>query len=326
MDKNASMMDFAALLDSQFRNYHKGFNPGDRVTARVVAVGEDFVTLDVNAKGVGLLPVADVTDAEGEVTVKRDDEIEVSFVAMQKDAFLFAKADVAASAAVAALDQAIEHAFSNGLALEGKVEKEVKGGYEVTLGGQRGFCPYSQIDRMRRHLPDGAENPYVGRTFQFLVQEYGQDDRGANLIVSRRAVQEREVQAARDYLRDTLEEGQTLNGTVVKVLPFGAFVDLGGLEGLVPVREISWDKVVNPGDFVREGDLVTVKVIGLDWGRDRISLSIRQTQTKPLKPRSPEEIAAEAEAQDVRDWMDAHAGTTDGFSNIGGAFDGLKLG
>ena len=201
----------------------------------------------------------------------------------------------------------------------------MKGGYEVTIGGQRGFCPYSQIERMRKRLPDGAENPYVGKTFQFLVQEYGKDDRGANLIVSRRAVQEREIQVARDYLRDTLEEGQTLNGTVVKVLDFGAFVDLGGVEGLVPVREISWDKVVNPGDFVREGDLVTVKVIGIDWARERISLSIRQTQTKPLKPRSPEEIAAEAEAQDVRDWMSANAGKTDSFSNIGSAFAGVKL-
>ena len=135
MDKKASMMDFAALLDNQLRSYRKGFNPGDRVGARVVTVGETYVTLDVNAKSVGLLPVEDVTDAEGEVTVKRNDEIEVSFVAMQKDAFLFAKADVAESAAVGALDQTIQHAFNNGLALEGKVEKEVKGGYEVTFGG-----------------------------------------------------------------------------------------------------------------------------------------------------------------------------------------------
>ena len=325
MDKKASMMDFAAMLDNQLRNYRKGFNPGDTVKARVVTVGETYVTLDVNAKSVGLLPVEDVTDDEGEVTVKRNDEIEVSFVAMQKDAFLFAKADVAKSAAVVALDQTIQHAFNNGLALDGKVEKEVKGGYEVTIAGQRGFCPYSQIERVRKQLPADAENPYVGKTFQFLVQEYGKDDRGANLIVSRRAIQEKELQVAKDYMRDTLEEGQTMNGTVVKVLNFGAFVDLGGVEGLVPVREISWDKVVNPSDFVKEGDLVTVKILSLDWERERISLSIRQTQTKPLKPRTPEEIEAEAAAQDVRDWMSANAGKSDSFSNLGSAFDGLKF-
>lgn len=325
MDSKASMADFAAMLDGQLKNYRKGFNPGDKTTARVVRVGETFLTLDVNAKSVGILPLEDVTDDEGEVTVKRGDTIEVEFVAMQKDAFLFAVADKVDSAAIAELDQTVQHAFNNKLAIEGKVEKEVKGGYEVTVNGQRAFCPFSQIDRVRKPLEKGAENPYIGKTFQFLISEYAKDDRGQNLIVSRRAVQEKELETAKDYLRDSLSEGQTLNGTVVKVLDFGAFVDLGGLEGLVPVREISWDKVKDPKDFVKEGDLVTVKILSLDWERERISLSIRQCQTKPLRPRTPEEIAAEAEAQDVKDWMAANAGKSDSFSNLGSAFEGLKL-
>ena len=321
----SSNMDFAAMLNGQFANPRKGFNPGETVKARVVTIGKVYVMLDVNAKNVGLLPVEHVLDEEGEPTVKRDDVIEVSFISMQKDGFLFGKADVAKAAATVSLEQTIQHAFNNGLAVEGKVEKEVKGGYEVTVGGQRGFCPFSQIERFRKQLPAGAENPYVGKTFQFMVQEYGKDDRGANLILSRRAVQEKELQAAKDYLRDTLQVDQTVNGTIVKVLNFGAFVDLGGVEGLVPVREISWDKVVNPADFVKEGDYVTVKVIGLDWDRERISLSIRQTQSKPLKPRTPEEIEAEAAAQDVRDWMSANAGKSDSFSNRVSAFDGIKF-
>ena len=325
MDKNSSMAGFAALLDQQFKGFRKGFNQGDTVNARVVRVGEEYVTLDVNAKTVGLLPVADVTDEEGEVTVKRGDTVEVSFVSMQKDAYLFAKADVAESAAVVSVDQTIQRAFDGGLPLDGTVEKEVKGGYEVTVCGQRAFCPYSQIDRVRKPVAAGAENPYVGKKFQFIVQEYGTDDRGVNLIVSHRAVQERELEVAKDYLRDTLEEGQTLNGTVVKVLKFGAFVDLGGVEGLVPVREISWDKVNDPNDYLKAGDLVTVKILSLDWANERISLSIRQCQVKPLKPRTPEEMARDAEAQDVADWMEAHAGETDSFSSLGSAFDGLKL-
>ena len=319
------MGGFAALLDQQFKGFRKGFNPGDTVSARVVRVGEEYVTLDVNAKTVGLLPVSDVTDEEGDVTVKRGDMVEVSFVAMQKDAYLFAKADVAESAAIVSVDQTIQRAFDGGLPLEGTVEKEVKGGYEVTVCGQRGFCPYSQIDRVRKPVAPGAENPYVGKKLQFVVQEYGTDDRGVNLIVSHRVVQERELAVAKDYLRDTLEEGQTLNGTVVKVLNFGAFVALGGVEGLVPVREISWDKVNDPNDFLKAGELVTVKILSLDWERERISLSIRQCQAKPLKPRTPEEIARDAEAQDVADWMEAHAGETDSFSSLGKAFDGLKI-
>ena len=184
------MAGFAALLDQQFKGFRKGFNPGDTVNARVVRVGEEYVTLDVNAKTVGLLPVADVTDEEGDVTVKRGDMVEVSFVAMQKDAYLFAKADVAESAAIVSVDQTIQRAFDGGLPLEGTVEKEVKGGYEVTVCGQRGFCPYSQIDRVRKPVAPGAENPYVGKKLQFIVQEYGTDDRGVNLIVSHRVVQE----------------------------------------------------------------------------------------------------------------------------------------
>jgi len=221
-----------------------------------------------------------------------------------------------------ALDPSIRQAYEQNLPIDGTVEKEVKGGYEVTVCGQRAFCPYSQIDRWRK--PDGGENPYVGHSFTFRVSEYGSDDRGVNLIVSRRAQLEAELADAKAYLRDTLEEGQTLNGTVVKVQNFGAFVELGGLQGLVPVREISWDKVVDPGKFVKEGDLVTVKVIGLDWERDRISLSIRQCHAKPLKPRTPEEIARDAEAEDVKAWMDAHA-QDDGFSAIGNAFGNLKV-
>ena len=173
MDSKSSMAGFAALLDQQLKGFRKGFNPGDTVSARVVRVGEEYVTLDVNAKNVGLMPVADVTDDEGEVTVKRGDVIDVSFVSMQKDAYIFAKADVAESAAMVSVDQTIQHAFDNGLALDGTVEKEVKGGYEVTVCGQRGFCPYSQIDRVRKPVAAGAENPYVGKKFQFVVQEYG---------------------------------------------------------------------------------------------------------------------------------------------------------
>ena len=151
------MAGFAALLDQQFKGFRKGFNQGDTVSARVVRVGEEYVTLDVNAKTVGLLPVADVTDEEGEVTVKRGDTVEVSFVSMQKDAYLFAKADVAESAAVVSVDQTIQRAFDGGLPLDGTVEKEVKGGYEVTVCGQRAFCPYSQIDRARKPVAAGAE-------------------------------------------------------------------------------------------------------------------------------------------------------------------------
>ena len=214
------------------------------------------------------------------------------------------------------LDETIAAAFEAGDPVEGKVEKEVKGGYEVTVKGQRAFCPFSQIDRYRK---PGAT--YVGETFLFQVQEYGADDRGVNLIVSRRAELELESQAMVDELRATLEEGQTLNGRVTKVLDFGAFVDIGGVEGLVPVREISWDKVISPINYVKPGDYVTVKVLSVDWERERISLSIRECQAKPLKPRKnageePDEPAVDLEAE-----MAKVNAAGEGFTS--GAFDAL---
>ena len=159
----------------------------------------------------------------------------------------------------AAIDQTIQHAFNNHLALEGKVVKEVKGGYEVTVAGHRGFCPYSQIDRSRRQLPPGAENPYVGKTFSFLVQEYGEDERGANLIVSRRAVQEKELQQAKDYLRDTLAVDQTHNGTVVKAEWYGGYgycIILDHGNGMQTLYGHMSGFAVGAGDTVSQGDTI----------------------------------------------------------------------
>jgi len=214
------------------------------------------------------------------------------------------------------LDETIQSAFESGDPVEGKVEKEVKGGYEVTVKGQRAFCPFSQIDRYRR---PGAV--YVGETFLFQVQEYGADDRGVNLIVSRRAELELEQQALKDELRSTLEEGQTLNGQVTRVMEFGAFVDLGGMEGLVPVREISWDKVTNPANYVKPGDYVTVKVLSVDWERDRVSLSIRECQAKPLKPRKDAAAVSEEPAIDLAAEVAKVNAAGEGFTS--GAFDAL---
>lgn len=224
--------------------------------------------------------------------------------------------DVGAEATKNPLDSSIRAAFEAGDPIEGKVEKEVKGGYEVTVKGQRAFCPFSQIDRFRK---PGAV--YVGETLLFQVQEYSADDRGVNLVVSRRAELELEQQALKEELRDSLEEGQTLNGQVTKVLPFGAFVNIGGMEGLVPVREISWDKVMSPENYVKPGDYVTVKVLSVDWERDRISLSIRECQSRPLKPRKGDSAEPDAPSIDLATEM-ARV-NADGAKFSSGAFDAL---
>ena len=274
--------DFGAMVSAQMKTFRPGFKfPGSF---------NDFKNVEADPEK----RKAALKAAAGEITEEDDDAVKKS-----------------------PLDESLQSAFEAGDPVEGKVEKEVKGGYEVTVKGQRAFCPFSQIDRYRR---PGVT--YVGETFLFQIQEYGADDRGVNLIVSRRAELELEQQALKDDLRSTLEEGQTLNGQVTKVMDFGAFVDLGGMEGLVPVREISWDKVTNPANYVKPGDYVTVKVLSVDWERDRISLSIRECQAKPLKPRKNDAAEQDEPAMDIAAEMaKVNAAGESGFTS--GAFDAL---
>jgi len=268
------MADFAAMLDSQLKKGKRsGFNPGERVKARVVSVGKGYAVLDVGATAEGLLPLETATDSSGNVLVAAGDTVDVAFTGMDRGACLFAPAKQAVASAA---DRGLSEAMASGLSVEGKVEKEVKGGYEVTVAGRRAFCPYSQIDRFRR---EGAV--YTGLKFNFLVTEYGVDEQGENLVVSRRALQEREAREERDRLAATLQAGQTVNGKVTRIADFGLFVDLGGMEGLVPLRELSRISGVKPEDVAKPGDTVTVRVLSTDWDRNRISLSIKDCTPDP---------------------------------------------
>ena len=264
------MAEFESLLNEQLTAFRKGFNPGERVHARVLAVTDQNVVLDVRAKNEGLVPITDFQDEKGAVSVKAGDELDVTFVGAVGGAFIFTS-----KSTEVAVDQTIAQAAATGLPVEGKVKAEINGGYEVSIGSHRAFCPYSQISLFRQ---EGAT--YVGQTFPFLVQEYDPDEH--NLVVSRRALLERERDKERDALKAELVAGVTRTGKVTRITDFGFFVDLGGAEGLVPMKEISWRRDVKPGDVVKEGDTVEVLVSSVDWERNRISLSLRATQVDPL--------------------------------------------
>ena len=140
----------------------------------------------------------------------------------------------------------------------------------------RAFCPFSQISLFRQ---EGAE--YIGKKFNFLISEYGEDDRGTNVIVSRRTLLEKEREAMRQDLIEDLHVGMVATGTVTRIVEFGVFVDLGGVEGLIPLKEIAWARDVKPEDVVKTGDKVDVQIKDIDWDRNRISLSLRGAQSDP---------------------------------------------
>ena len=213
----------------------------------------------------------------------------------------------------------IKTAWETGDTVSGIVEKELKGGYEVTVAGQRAFCPFSQIDKFKK---DSAE--YIGRKFDFIVTEYSKDDRGLNVVVSRRALIEVQEQAMKEAMLEQLNEGETLNGTVTRVMDFGAFVDLGGVEGLIPAREIAWERVDDINTVLKAGDGVTVKILHIDRDEGKISLSRKECMIRVFR-RSPEDEAAAKSAAEVAEWMKEIAVKNANVGSMASAFDGLKL-
>ena len=213
----------------------------------------------------------------------------------------------------------IKTAWETGDTVSGIVEKETKGGYEVTVAGQRAFCPFSQIDKFKK---DGAE--YLGRKFDFVVTEYSRDERGLNVVVSRRALIEVQAEAMKEAMLAELNEGETLNGTVTRVMDFGAFVDLGGVEGLIPAREVAWERVEDLNTVLKSGDGVTVKVMHIDREAGKISLSRKECMSRIFK-RSPEDEAAAKSAAEVAEWMKENAVKNANVGAMAAVFDGLKI-
>ncbi|HSL41001.1 MAG TPA: S1 RNA-binding domain-containing protein, partial [Desulforhopalus sp.] len=161
--------------------------------------------------------------------------------------------------------------------VEGLVKAEIKGGFEITLGGSvRAFCPFSQMGLRR---VENAAGEYLEQKMQFLITRY--DENGRNIVVSARAIQERERAEQREQLVESLQEGQTVEGVISSIRDFGAFVDLGGVDGLIPISEIGWSRVEKVSEYFTVGQKVQAVIKKLDWEKDRISLSYKETQADP---------------------------------------------
>ncbi|MFO7936490.1 MAG: S1 RNA-binding domain-containing protein [Kiritimatiellia bacterium] len=271
-DDKVTMSDFENLLDQQLSGYRGGFDPGEQVQGVVIEITSEFVVLDVNAKREAMISIDEMMRDDGTLRVETGDTVDAFFSGMSNGAFLFTSRISSRSA----VDRTLIDAYDRRMPVEGKVEKEINGGYEVRLNGQRAFCPYSQINLYRQ---DDAV--YVGKTFMFMIAEYDQDDRGTNVIVSRRLLMEREREAQREELIEDLYEGMIAPGTVTRIMDFGVFVDLGGAEGLIPLRELSWKRDAEAEEIVKPGDKVDVEIRSLDWDANRISLSLRGAQGDP---------------------------------------------
>ncbi len=260
--------DFAAMFEASLQVRH--LEKGETVEGRVVAIGPEVALIDVGGKGEAVLDVEELMNSEGRIEVAVGDPIQAMVVSTAGGVKLSRRL-----AGAAASLQQFEDAFHSGLPVEGKVEREIKGGYEVHLGRNRAFCPFSQID-----VRSADPSAHIGSVYQFRIIEY--KDGGKNIIVSRRVILEEEQQANAAAIREKIVPGAVFTGKVTSVRDFGAFVDLGaGVQGLVHVSEMSWSRVSNPADIVKPGEEITVKILGVDEDKHKISLGLKQLSADP---------------------------------------------
>ena len=261
--------DFASLFEASLKA--KRFDEGQTIEGTIIAIGAEVAFIDVGGKGEATIDIEELLDDEGVREAKIGDRIEAMVVSTAGGLKLSRKL-----ARGAATLRQLADAFHAGLPVEGKVERAVKGGYEVRIAGQRAFCPISQIDTMRNTEPSEHE----GRVYTFRVLEFKEG--GKNLVVSRRALLEDEQREEAATLRRSIVPGAVLSGRVASVREYGAFVDLGaGVQGLLHVSEMGWSHVADPTQIVRPGDEVTVKVLRVDDDKQKIALGLKQLQADP---------------------------------------------
>jgi small subunit ribosomal protein S1 len=263
-----SSEDFATLFARE--QSRPALEIGQVVTGRVIHIGAESVFVDVGGKGEAWIDRAELSDEEGRLGIAVGDEVEATVVSIGDEVRLSHKLRRGAQAR-----QALAVAAKTGVPVEGKVAAVIKGGYEVTVAGLRAFCPFSQMDVRRVETPEG----HVGRVLEFRVTAYA--DNGRNVVLSRRQLLEEQGARAAEETRKKVVPGAVLSGTVATLADFGAFIDLGGLQGLVPVSEISHTRVGRPADRLRVGEPVTVKVLRVDQEKGKISLSLKALEGDP---------------------------------------------
>ena len=261
-------MSFAELFEANPEIPNRRFSPGDTVSGVVVNIGGDTIFVDLGGKSEGMVNLEEFLDKEGKVTVSKGQRLELR-VASTQDGIHLSKGIRAHGAEAVEL---LREAHRNGIPVEGRVAAVNKGGFEVEISGLRAFCPVSQMELRYCEQPED----HVGQRYLFRITEIR--ERGKNIVLSRRVLlQEEQEKRLKDILAD-LNPDAEFEGKVTKLTDFGAFVDIGGIEGMVHVSEISHARIDRPSDVLQVGQSVRVKVLKVEpdrGNRKKIGLSIR---------------------------------------------------
>ncbi len=268
---SATSESFAELFEESLSRTE--MRPGSILTGTVVDVTPDFVVVNAGLKSEGIIPVDEFRNHEGEIEVKPGDEVEVALEYVEDG---FGETRLSREKALRARSwRVLEAAFDAGETVTGIINGKVKGGFTVELNEIRAFLPGSLVD-----VRPVRDTTYLeGKELEFKVIKL--DQKRNNVVVSRRAVVEAESSEEREALIASLQEGQTLKGIVKNLTDYGAFIDLGGIDGLLHITDMSWKRIKHPSEIVEVGDEIDVKVLKFDRERTRVSLGLKQMGEDP---------------------------------------------
>ncbi|KAB1439022.1 30S ribosomal protein S1 [Pseudodesulfovibrio senegalensis] len=266
-------MNFEAALEDYLNSDFGDLDEGTIIAGEVVKVGKDHVLVDVNFKSEGQIPASEFLDAEGNMEVAEGDKVDV-FVVNKDEAEGTIYLSRERAKRMQLFDKLEEVQEQDGV-VPGRIIRRIKGGYTVDLGGVEAFLPGSHVDL--RPVPD--MDALVDQEFDFKILKINR--RRSNVIVSRRVLLEEQRAEQREKLLETLEEGQVVPGKVKNITEYGVFIDLGGLDGLLHITDMSWKRIKHPKEMVQLGDDLELKILNFDKEGQKVSLGLKQLVPDP---------------------------------------------
>jgi small subunit ribosomal protein S1 len=268
---NNTSQDFGALFEESLKK--NPIKEGELIKGTVVKVTKDHVLVDIGFKSEGQINVDEFRDLDGEVSVKPGEVIDVVFESAEDDDGMVVLSKEKADA-LQAWDKLADVERENGV-IEGVVVNKIKGGMVVNVGGVRAFLPGSQIDLK----PVKSLDKLIGKKFRFRILKLNKSK--GNVVLSRRAILEQEREAAKTELLKNLAEGQVVEGTVKNITDYGAFIDLGGVDGLLHITDMTWGRIQHPSEVVALGQTLKVVVLKFDPDSQKVSLGLKQLTADP---------------------------------------------
>jgi small subunit ribosomal protein S1 len=284
-------MDFKALFEQSLNQLQYG----DIARGKVVQVKDDRVMVDVGWKTEGYIPATELKDAQGNMNISVGDEIDVFIDKRDSEGSLVLSKDKASKLKIW---EDIKNACENNILIEGVVVEKVKGGLSVDIG-ITAFLPGSQIDVR----PVKDLDKFVGQTMDFNVLKY--DRKRNNVVLSRRSIVALEREAEKKDILKSIQEGNVVEGVIKNITDYGVFIDLGGIDGLLHVTDISWGRIAKPSENFRKGEKIHTKVLSFDAEKERVSLGLKQLMDNPwekITERYPVGSIVEGKAVNLTDY------------------------